>query len=185
MKKMFSLLAIAMLLLTSSISFASVGVRLNGTTVGTATDINFVCGTGTNGAVTNDGSIYNLNCSSTLAATGIANGGATSQASTTVALMTSYSYVRKVIPSNGDPAFTAGTLANGIPGQTLTVFVAGLSPSGATTGGNYTITPVTSTGFTSIKLTAVKDTVTFLYVDDTYGWVIINSSGTVTITLEN
>lgn len=184
MKKIFSLAILAFLLI-STVSFASVGVRLNGTMVGTATDINWVCGTGTNAILTSDGSIYNLGCSSSLASSGIANGGATSQASSTVALTTSFGYVRKVITSDGNALFTAGTLANGIPGQVLTVFVAGLSPSGATSGGNYTITPTTSTGFVSIKLTAVKDFVQFLYLDDTNGWVILNSGGTVTITLKN
>lgn len=184
MKKLFSVLMLIALLLTSSVSFASVGVRLNGVPMGSATDINFVCGTGTNGVVTSDGGIYNIGCSSSLAASGIANGGAVSQTSSTAALSTSYAYVRKVITSNSDALYTAGTLANGIPGQVLTVFVAGISPSGATTGGNYTITPTTSTGFTSVKLTAVKDFATMLYVDDTIGWVLVNYGGTITVTLK-
>lgn len=184
MKKIFSLLAMFGLLLISSVSFASVGVRLNGTMVGTATDINFVCGTGTNAVLSPDGSLYNIGCSSSMAASGIANGGATSQASSTAALTTSFGYVKKVLTSNSDPAFTAGTLANGIPGQVITVFAAGISPSGATTGGNYTITPTTSNGITSVRLTAVKDFVTFLYLNDTDGWVLQDYGGSVTVTLK-
>lgn len=183
MKKLFSVLAMLGLLLSCSVSFASVGVNLNGSPNGAATDVNIVCGTGTNSTPL-QGSVLNLNCSPNMAESGIANGGATSQVSSTAALVTSYGYVRKVITSNSDSAFTAGTLANGIPGQVLTVFVAGISPSGATTGGNYTITPTTSTGFTSIRLTAVKDFVTLLYLDDTNGWAITNYGGTVTITLK-
>lgn len=182
MKKL--LLSLTALLLSCSVSFASVGLRLNGAIVGTATDINIVCGTGTGTAVTSDGSIYNISCSSSLANVGVASGGGVSQASTTLALSTSYSFVRKVIPSQGESTFTAGTLANGIPGQVLTVYVVGIMPSGGTTGGNYTITPVTSTGFSAVKLTAVKDTVTFLYVDDTVGWIIQSYDGTITVTLK-
>lgn len=183
MKKLFSVLAAFMLLLTCSVSFASVGVILNGTPNNAATDIRINCGTGTNSAPV-QGGVLNLNCSPNLATAGIANGGATSQASTVAAISTSYAFVRKVIPSNTDASFNAGTLANGIPGQMLTVYVAGITPSNAQTGGNYTLTPTTTTGFASIKFTAVKDFATFLYLDDTNGWVLLNSGGSVTITLK-
>lgn len=189
MKKLFSIIAALVLVLYASASFAAVGIRVNGAPYGTATDLNLSCGAGANSSVTSDGSVFNLECSSNLSTAGVANGGATSVASTVTALTTSFAFVRKVITSNGDSAFTAGTLANGIPGQVLTVYVAGMSPSGATSGGNYTITPAKATGFTSVKLSAVNDVVTFLYIDDFYGWILTGwdpgASNSITITLKN
>lgn len=189
MKKLFSFLIIAILLIFSSDSFAAVGVRVNGQPYGTATDINFSCGAGINSQPSADGSIFNANCNPNLATSGIANGGATSVASTVTAVPVSFAFIRKVIPSNNDAAFTAGTLANGIPGQVLTIYVAGLSPSGATTGGNYTITPATSTGFRTIKLSAVNDVISLLYIDDSFGWIILTydpgAASSITITLKN
>lgn len=189
MKKILSLFTAVIVLLYASASFAAVGIRVNGNPYGTATDIDIRCGAGANSQPTADGSIYYATCSPNLATTGIANGGAVSVASNVAALATSYAYVRKVVTSNSDAAFTAGTLANGIPGQTLTLEVAGLSPSGATSGGNYTITPVTSTGFSSVKVSAVKDVIILQYIDDNVGWVLTSwspgASNSITITLKN
>lgn len=177
MKKFFLSLAIMSLLLSCSVSFASVGVRLNGTPMGQATDINFICGSGTNGAITADGSIYNIGCSAALAAAGTANGGATSMTTIQLAVPVSYTYVRKAIAALASGPFQAGTMAAGIPGQIITVFITEVG-----TSGTYTITPTVSTGWATIKFTAAKDTATFLYVDDTAGWVILSSGGSVTVT---
>lgn len=190
MKKLFLFLTVIALLVFCSPSFASVGVRVNGVMVGTATDININCGApGNNLSLTPDGSIYNINCSPNLINAGLGNAGYVSMASTVTAIPIGYSFIRKVIDSDGNSAFTAGTLPNGYPGQILTIYAAGLSPSGATTGGNYTITPTTATGFTSIKLSAVNDVVTFEYLNDTLGWVIVSwdpgASNSITITLRS
>lgn len=189
MRKLFSFLTLVVLLLYCSVSFASVGIRVNGAPYGTATDINLTCAPGTNSQPTADGSLFNLNCSPNLNESGIANGGATSIASTVTAVPVSFAFVRKVVTTNGDPAFTAGTLANGIPGQVLTIFVPGLSPSAASSGGNFTITPVKSTGFATIKLSAIGDIISLLYVDDTVGWIILTydpgASNSITITFKN
>jgi len=186
MKKFILILAAALML--ASPSFASVGVRVNGNPYPAANDVNLVCGAGANSSPVSNGTV-SLTCSPNLATSGIANGGATSIASTVTAVPTSFAYVRKVIDSDGNAAFTAGTLANGIPGQILTIYGAGLSPSGATTGGNFTITPTTSTGFKSVKLSAVGDVVSFLYLDDNFGWTIISydpgASNSITVTLKN
>lgn len=178
-----SMLTIA-LVCSCTLAFASFGIKVNGTPKGARENINITTPT-TSDVATATGVTLNLAAiDSSLFVTGTANGGATSVASTTTACPTGFAFVRKVITSNSDPLFTAGTLGEGKPGQILTVYVAGLSPTGATTGGNYTITPTTTTGFTSIKLTAVNDTVTFEYVNSTIGWVIIHYAGTVTITLK-
>lgn len=183
MKKILS--ALFAFMLVSQFVFASVGLKTNGTPSGASADINII-NTSSTTSTWSDGFQLSIPVlDPNLFSAGTGNGGAVSQVSLTTAVSVSAAFVRKVIPSNADAAFTAGTLANGKPGQILTVYVSGLSPSGATSGGNYTITPTTTTGFTSVKLTAVNDAVTFLYVNDTVGWVILSQDGTVTITLKN
>lgn len=69
------------------------------------------------------------------------------------------------------------TLANGVPGQKLTlVFV--------TDGGDGTLTPTTKTGFATIVFRNVKDTVTLEYIDDTVGWIITGTAGDGTNTVQ-
>lgn len=178
MKKLFSALAMMVLLLSCSVSFAEVGVRLNGSPMGTATDINFVCGSATNSTITTDGSIYNINCSQYLAATGMANGGAVSMTTADTAVSISYTYTRKNIAALAAGAsFQLGSLANGYAGQLLTIFITEVGSSGT-----WTLTPTTKTGFISIKFTAANDMAVLLYVNDTVGWVIISYDGSITIT---
>jgi len=178
MKKLFLSLAILAVLLSCSVSFASVGVRLNGSFIGTASDINLVCGSGSNATVTPDGSIYNIGCSSSLAAAGIANGGATSMATSDTVVPTSYAYVRKAINLAAGNVAQTGTLANGIPGQILTMFITTVGASG-----QFTLTPATATGFTSVKFTAAKDLAVFLYVNDTLGWILLSYDGSITVNI--
>lgn len=182
--KIFNLLFLAILVMSFSLpALAEVGIKKNNVSYSQATDLNLV--TSSDSTITNDGSQVAIPVlDSSLLAAGTANGGATSVASTTAACPTGFAFVRKVIPSNGDTAFTLGTLANGKPGQILYFKVAGLSPSGATTGGSYKITPATSYGFTSITFTAVGDWAQFQFIDNTTGWVLLNSGGTVTIVLK-
>lgn len=193
MKKIVNLLLVLILVLISSSAFADYDCRYNGTPCPSnpITGINFT------GPTTAQGGTF-LNqtglrktvpvLDQNLAAIGVAQGDYTSVPSTTTAVPVGFAFIRKVIPSNGDAAFTAGTLANGFPGQVITIYVAGLSPSGATTGGNYTITPTKSLGFSSIKVSAVGDIVTLLYLDNTWGWTIGNlyngASNSITVTLK-
>lgn len=169
-------------------AFADYGVKINGASHNDKTNIDFKTAAGSDVGTQTGLTEAIPTLSSTMFATGVANGGATSIASTTTAIPVGFGFVRMVIPSNGDAAFTAKTLANGTPGQYLTVYGSGLSPSGATTGGNATITPTTSTGFTSIKLSAVNDVVTLHYMDSTIGWTIVTwtaaASNSITIVLK-
>lgn len=63
------------------------------------------------------------------------------------------------------------TLANGIPGQTLTI---NLEVDG---GGTGTLTPTTSTWWDTIAFAAVGDQATLFYVDDSIGWIILSTFG--------
>jgi len=162
-------LAVIVLFAFASSSFAAVGIQVGNTLKGTATNIKF--GSNTGGQLTTDGSTWTFN----VLLAGIGNGGATSMASSTLVVPTSYGFVRKNIAS--DSAFMAGTLADGVPGQMLTVYVT--EDEGSET---FVITPSTSTTFATASFDAVGDTATFLYIDDTVGWCVINYTS-VTVAL--
>lgn len=160
-------LSLILAMVFASPSMSAVGIKVDGTLQGTATDIGFKS-EGTK--LSNDGSTWTFN----LLLAGVGSSGATSMATNEVAVPVSYSFVRKAISTN-DPAYLAGTMADGYPGQLLTLFIT------TTYGGTYVLTPTTKTGYTSISFNAGGDFATFLYVDDTYGWVII-ATNSVTVT---
>jgi hypothetical protein len=64
------------------------------------------------------------------------------------------------------------TLADGVPGQVLVVTLA------VDGGGSGTITPVTSTGWSTIVLDDALDQAVLFYVDDNAGWRIWSLTGT-------
>lgn len=63
------------------------------------------------------------------------------------------------------------TLANGTPGQLLTIT---LVTDG---GGDGTLTPATATGFATIVFADAGDTATLKFIDSTVGWILIGASG--------
>lgn len=154
-------------------SFASVGVKVNGVSYGTATDLNFGCGSGNSTVVSADNSTFNIQCSPNLATAGIGNSGAVSMTTSDSVVPVGYAFVRKAISNLGA---TTGTLANGIPGQIISLFITSVVGSGT-----WTLTPATATGFTSLKFTAAKDQAILLYVNDTVGWISLGVDGSVTI----
>lgn len=92
--------------------------------------------------------------------------GSTTCAGAVLAIPVTHRYVAKT--TGGVEALT---LANGVPGQVLTVSL-------VTDGGDGTLTPATCTGFATIVFADAKDTVTLLYVDDTIGWILVGYYGT-------
>lgn len=62
------------------------------------------------------------------------------------------------------------TLANGVPGQILTITL-------VTDGGDGTLTPATKTGFSTIVFADAKDSAALRYIDDTVGWVLLGTAG--------
>jgi hypothetical protein len=62
------------------------------------------------------------------------------------------------------------TLANGLPGQRLTITL-------VTDGGDGTLTPTTKTGFSTIVFADAKDTAELEYIDDTVGWIVSGTAG--------
>lgn len=75
-------------------------------------------------------------------------------------------------------------IANGTPGQMVTIYIASTAGMGTAdtfvisdTGvSGATATALKSTGWTTLTFNAAMDTVTLLYVDDTYGWVLIGQN---------
>ena len=98
---------------------------------------------------------------------GSAVSGSVSMASNDTAVSTSHAHVFKAIDS--DPAFSSGSLANGISGQTLTLEITEIESDGT-----WTLTPTTSTGFTSLLFEDVGDLATLSHIDDTTGWIRFN-----------
>ncbi|HUX01137.1 MAG TPA: hypothetical protein VMY35_09190 [Phycisphaerae bacterium] len=62
------------------------------------------------------------------------------------------------------------TLADGDPGQVLTIVL-------SVHAGNGTLTPATATGFATIAFTAALQTATLLFVDAATGWILLGSGG--------
>jgi hypothetical protein len=70
-----------------------------------------------------------------------------------------------------DVASRTLTVADGIPGQVITLIGKSQSDTGTTT-----ITATTKTGWASAAMADVGDSITLLYVDDTYGWVVVGTN---------
>lgn len=92
---------------------------------------------------------------------------ATTSAADSLAIPVTHRYVAKTTGADAE----ALTLANGVPGQRITV---ALVTDG---GGAGTITPATCSGFATVVLADAGDNVTFEYVDDTTGWIIVGAAG--------
>lgn len=165
------MLLLTLVFLTSTFSNASVGIDLDGVNQGATEHINFIRG-GTTAA--QSGSNFNVPIAADgLIVAGAANGGAVSMLSSTTAIPVSYSYVNMQITTS-DPAFSAKTLADGKPGQILTIHVY----SGSST---TTVTPSRHYGFSSLSFNAVDDSATLLYINDTDGWAVLSVTS-VTVT---
>lgn len=63
------------------------------------------------------------------------------------------------------------TLANGTPGQKLTIIL-------VADDGDGTLTPATKTGWATCVFADAKDTLHLEYLDDTLGWIVTGYNGT-------
>lgn len=91
----------------------------------------------------------------------------TTVAADVLAIPVTHRYVAKTTGADAE----ALTLANGKPGQSITI---SLVTDG---GGDGTLTPATKSGFVNVVLADAGDTVTLEYVDNTVGWVIVGAAG--------
>jgi len=171
-KKLFAIVLTVALLFSASSVFASVGYKKDGVDVGAAADINIV-----SGLSELSGSVVNLY------ANGYKSGVTTNVSSesnlTSAAL--AYGVIQKVAPDSTADVQVA--LANGTAGQMLTIIV---TTGAVTTAGDWIITDdgiapgvftMTKTGWDDIAMDTANEMVTLLYLDDTYGWIIVGISG--------
>jgi len=93
--------------------------------------------------------------------------GGTTSAAAALAIPVTHRYVAKTTGAGAE----ALTLANGVPGQRLTI---ALVTDG---GGDGTLTPTTKSGFTTIVFADKGDVASLEYIDDTTGWVILGTAG--------
>lgn len=98
---------------------------------------------------------------------GAADARGTTVAADDLAIPVTHRYVAKTTGADAE----ALTLADGTPGQVLTI---SLVTDG---GGTGTLTPATASGFVSISFADAGDTAALEYIDDTTGWVIIGTAG--------
>jgi len=170
-KKLFAIVLTVALLFSASSVFASVGYKKDGVDVGAAADINIV-----SGLSELSGSVVNLY------ANGYKSGVTTNVSSesnlTSAAL--AYGVIQKVAPDSTADVQVA--LANGTAGQMLTIIVT----TAAAGAGDWIITDdgiapgvftMTKTGWDDIAMDTANEMVTLLYLDDTYGWIIVGISG--------
>lgn len=104
-----------------------------------------------------------------LIGSGFTGSGATDMASGSTTMPLNYSLVKKTYSNT---VSETGTLANGAQGQIIHIVIDCSNGSGS-----YTLTPAIATGFSSVSINALGDSVTLLFLDNTNGWVIIGSSG--------
>lgn len=76
-------------------------------------------------------------------------------------------YVAKTTGADAE----ALTLADGVPGQTITITLV------VDGGGTGTLTPATASGFATLAFGDALDTATLRYIDDTVGWILVGHNG--------
>lgn len=94
-------------------------------------------------------------------------GAATTSAADALAIAVTHRVVAKTTGADAE----ALTLANGVAGQRLLIYLA------VDGGGDGTLTPATSSGFATIVFADAGDFASLEYVDDTVGWILLGTGG--------
>ena len=84
-----------------------------------------------------------------------------------LAIPVTHAYVAKTTGADAE----ALTLADGVPGQLLVIYLA------TDGGGDGTLTPTTATGWATIVFADAGDQAVLYYVDDSAGWRIWSLTG--------
>lgn len=162
MRKVHALfLALFLMLVCASPSFAEVGIKKDGVLNNIATDLNF---RNIGNAVTSDGSTLTFN----LLLAGFGNGGSTSMIDTDTAVPTGYSIIYKKLSATvGVPL----TLADGTyQGQILTIRI-----TERTSSGTAVLRPTTpDASYTAINFDGVGDMVVLIW-DSAWRIISVNS----------
>ena len=174
--KKYLVLAICCVLLLSvaPLANASVGYQKDGADQGNASKIDI-----RNGYSTFDGSTL------TFFSNGYGDGVTTNVSGETNLTSAALAYGVIVLEDTGaldssDNRYI--TLADGTAGQMVTIILEASSDGGVLTiTDDYVGTAIKNTGWDDIAFDVAGDSVTLLYVDDTYGWVVVGEYG-VTVT---
>ena len=106
-----------------------------------------------------------------MASLGMANDGVSNgcsqMCSTSTAIPADVRMVQKYIGATGQ----VGTIDDGVDGQILFFRI-----DTCDTGATFVLTPDNCWGFTTLTFDAVNDSAVLLYLNDTYGWVLIGSN---------
>lgn len=183
MRKFIVLLFVGLLIQVAA--FADVGFKNNGSNIGSVTDIDTVGCTNTR-----SGSVGTVDCSNVSATSATYTGDVTFRSSLLALGRTGNSTVlfsssTKLIQANIPYALILKAILGaepttyfpkGTPGQVLVVQIYSVGQSGT-----WSIAPdltVPKTGWTSIQFNAVGQSATFVYLNDTLGWIITATGST-------
>ncbi len=177
-------LAISLILLSASVSDASVGIKRNGTNQGVATDINFTGGTisddGSTFTVDSDATADNFTFQSGIISNGYNSGSTTnaSGASHLTSAWLAFGYIQK---GGSDTSSERYGLADGSIGQCITISLSAITAgsTGYVIDENAQDTAITNTGWDTITLDAANEYVSLLWLDDTTGWIVTSTTGTI------
>ncbi len=163
MRKFIALLTV-ILMVFATLSFASVGLRVDNTPLGSVTDLQFDSGgtKGQNKAMSFDGSklIFNL------LNAGTGTSGAVSLGTGSASVDRGYSVTYKEIGTTKE----TGTVRDGLPGELITIIATEVGSAGI-----WVITSAESTTWLNIEFDSVGDAVSLLWANDTIGWIIFGN----------
>jgi hypothetical protein len=114
-----------------------------------------------------DANVWKLNSNGTETTIAHYIAGATTSAADSLAIPVTHTYVAKTTGADAE----ALTLADGIPGQILTITLA------VDGGGDGTLTPTHKSGFGTIVFADAGDVATLMFVDATVGWILLGTAG--------
>ncbi len=169
MRKFIVLLAMCFLAISSTPSFASVGVQVDNEKLGSATNLRFNTSglAQKNKAMNFDGSTLTFN----LLQSGTGTSGATSLGTGDQDVQRGYSITYKDIGSGAE----TGIIHRGLPGELITI------RSTAGGGGTWTLTDSTSTTWNQIIFNAIDQTISLLYISDTVGWIQFGDASAIVV----
>lgn len=166
MKKLIGLAVLVALLSFVACADASVGVKQEGDYQGAARDIDVYGNSTFNGntltIIANghkDGVTANVSTESTLTSAALA-----------------YGFIRKVAADGTTAQNTVG-LADGAKGQMVTIQLVTKGTKSFIIDKTCAATHTTTTGWTTLTFDTSLDSITLLYIDDVYGWIVIGNNG--------
>ncbi len=167
MREFIAVLVMCFVAISSTPSFAQVGVQVDNEKLGTISNIRYNTSglAGVNKALNFNGSLLTFN----LLQSGTGTSGAVSLGTGNQDVDRGYSLTYKEIGTTAETGF----VNNGIPGELITITATIVG-----SGGRWTLTSNSSTTWNSIEFDARDDTVSLLWLSDSVGWIIFGPTDT-------